>query len=90
MNDKDSISNESMIDNVKKENLLYLSNQKNKENINVGLFKNYLFKEGGKYLNINKNKINDNINYRINSSLRFYNSNQSTSSKISYKAKIKK
>ena len=90
MNDKDSISNESMIDNVKKENLLYLSNQKNKENINVGLFKNYHFKEGGKYLNINKNKINDNINYRINSSLRFYNSNQSTSSKISYKAKIKK
>ena len=90
MNDKDSISNESMIDNVKKENLLYLSNQKNKENTNVGLFKNYYFKEGGKYLNINKNKINDNINYRINSSLRYYNSNQSTSSKISYKAKIKK
>ncbi len=101
--EKEVNSNEPTMENSKRENLIYLSNEKVKEPNNIGLFKMNNFRQGSKFINVNKSNLNDSdyqnnnnlFDLRINNLTRNYVNNQSISSerikvdKNSYNEKVK-
>ncbi len=101
--EKEVNSNEPTMENSKRENLIYLSNEKVKEPNNIGLFKMNNFRQGSKFISVNKSNLNDSdyqnnnnlFDLRINNLTRNYVNNQSISSerikvdKNSYNEKVK-
>ena len=101
--EKEVNSNEPTMENSKRENLIYLNNEKVKEPNNIGLFKMNNFRQGSKFISVNKSNLNDSdyqnnnnlFDLRINNLTRNYVNNQSISSerikgdKNSYNEKVK-
>ena len=82
------------MENSKRESLAYLSSEKVNKPNNIGLFKMNNFRQGTKFINVNKNNLNDSdfqnknknnnnnnvFDFRLNNSTRNYKDNQSISS----------
>ena len=92
--EKEVNSNEPTMENSKRESLAYLSSEKVNKPNNIGLFKMNNFRQGTKFINVNKNNLNDSdfqnknknnnnnnvFDFRLNNSTRNYKDNQSISS----------